>query len=67
MDTRALFDINEIRSLKARYCRLLDTEQWESWAEVFTPDVVIDISDDVKADIGEQIIRGRDEFVSQTH
>ena len=30
--------IEEIRQLKARYFRLLDTKQWDAWAELFTED-----------------------------
>ncbi len=66
MDIQSLVDIAEIRELKARYCRLLDTEQWDRWAELFTPDVVIDISDELKQGMGEPLIHGRDAFVSQT-
>jgi hypothetical protein len=29
-------DIEAIKQLKARYFRLLDTQQWEAWGEVFT-------------------------------
>ena len=31
----------EIRQLKARYCRLLDTKDYEAWKKVFAPDVVV--------------------------
>ncbi len=27
---------------KARYCRLLDTKDWDGWADVFTEDLVLD-------------------------
>ncbi|WP_395307399.1 nuclear transport factor 2 family protein [Mycobacterium sp. AMU20-3851] len=30
-----------IRQLKARYCRLLDTKDYEAWKKVFAPDVVV--------------------------
>jgi len=33
-----LIDIESIKQLKARYFRLMDTKQWDSWAEVFTDD-----------------------------
>jgi SnoaL-like domain len=32
-------DLEGIRQLKARYFRLMDTKQWESWADCFTADV----------------------------
>ncbi|WP_165189720.1 nuclear transport factor 2 family protein [Caulobacter soli] len=31
-----------IANLKARYCRFLDTKDWAAYADLFTPDVVID-------------------------
>ncbi|HME49506.1 nuclear transport factor 2 family protein [Mycobacterium sp.] len=33
-------DLEAIRQLKARYCRLLDTKDWDGWRDVFTEDVV---------------------------
>jgi hypothetical protein len=33
-----LLAIEAIRQLKARYCRFVDTKQWERLADVFTPD-----------------------------
>jgi hypothetical protein len=35
----------EIYELKARYCRLLDTKQWDAWRDVFTADYVLDVSE----------------------
>ena len=32
----SLLAIEQIRQLKARYFRLLDTKQWDEWGEVFT-------------------------------
>ena len=32
-------DLEAIRQLKARYFRLMDTQQWEAWADCFTADV----------------------------
>ncbi len=29
-------DIEAIRQLKARYCRLLDTKEWDAWRHCFT-------------------------------
>jgi SnoaL-like domain len=37
-------DIEEIKKLKARYFRMLDTKDWERLAAVFTDDVVIDVT-----------------------
>ncbi|OAN56230.1 hypothetical protein A7Q26_02130 [Sphingobium sp. TCM1] len=57
--------IAEIRALKARYCRLLDRKSWEEWGQVFTADVVMDVSDDIKPAMGEQLISGRGKVVEQ--
>jgi hypothetical protein len=37
-------DIEAIKALKARYFRLMDTKDWDALAEVFTPDVEIDMT-----------------------
>lgn len=39
MDLQA---IEEIKQLKARYFRYLDTKQWRRWATVFTADAVLE-------------------------
>ena len=31
-----------ICEVKARYCRLLDTKDWEGWGQLFTEDVMLD-------------------------
>ncbi|KJS07446.1 MAG: hypothetical protein VR73_08755 [Gammaproteobacteria bacterium BRH_c0] len=54
-----------IEELKARYCRLMDTKQWDAWGQLFSEDLVMDVSDDVPADIGTPIQRGRDVVVAQ--
>jgi hypothetical protein len=38
-----LLIIEEIRQLKARYFRLMDTKRWEQFAELFTDDLVADM------------------------
>jgi 3-phenylpropionate/cinnamic acid dioxygenase small subunit len=55
-----------IKEAKARYCRLLDTKQWDAWGECFTDDVVMDVTDDV-SDIpdAQTIIKGRQAVVDQ--
>jgi 3-phenylpropionate/cinnamic acid dioxygenase small subunit len=55
-----------IKEAKARYCRLLDTKQWDAWGECFTDDVVMDVTDDV-GDIADAqaIIKGRQAVVEQ--
>jgi SnoaL-like domain len=48
--------------LKARYCRLLDTKDWEAWRAIFADDFLSDTSE-----AGGKLIRGADEFVAFTH
>jgi uncharacterized protein (TIGR02246 family) len=48
-------DMEEIRQLKARYFRYMDTKDWAAWADVFTEDVVID-ADGYR-------FEGRDKFI----
>ena len=38
-------EFHAITQLKAAYCRLLDTKQWDGWAELFTDDYEMDVSD----------------------
>ena len=52
-------EVEAIKQLKARYCRLLDTKQWDAWRELFTDDFVSDTSQS-----GGQVIVGADEFVA---
>jgi hypothetical protein len=49
-------DVVAICALKARYCRLLDTKQWDAWRELFTEDYTLDVS----AAGGGAPIQGRD-------
>lgn len=39
MDMQKLRDLEDIRQLKSRYFRLMDTQQWEAWKSCFTEDV----------------------------
>lgn len=39
-----LLALENIRNTKARYCRLIDTKQWDTLGEVFAPDAVADFS-----------------------
>jgi uncharacterized protein (TIGR02246 family) len=52
-------DIEEIRQLKARYFRTMDTKDWDGMRQVFTDDVVIDTSE-----AGGARITGADEFMT---
>ena len=42
--------------LKARYCRLMDTKQWDAWRGLFTEDYELDVSDGT----GLPVIKGRE-------
>jgi hypothetical protein len=42
----ALDEIEAIKQLKARYFRLMDTKQWDQWADVFTEDAIVAASPD---------------------
>ena len=33
-----LWDLEDIKQLKARYFRLIDTKQWDEWRDLFTED-----------------------------
>jgi hypothetical protein len=48
-----------ICNLKAAYCRLLDTKDWEGWKALFTQDCVID----TRAS-GGTVEQGRERFVA---
>lgn len=37
--------IEAIRALKAKYCRCVDTKDWEGFASIFTDDLVIDFEE----------------------
>jgi hypothetical protein len=60
-DAAALLEIEAIKQLKARYCRLLDTKNWDAWRTLFSDDFLSDTSR-----AGGKIIRGADEFVAFT-
>lgn len=43
--TETLLAIEQIKALKSRYFRALDFKEWDTYGELFTPDAVIDFSD----------------------
>jgi hypothetical protein len=61
VDAADLVELEALKQLKARYCRLLDAKDWQSWRQIFTDDFVSDTS---KA--GGKVITGADEFVAFT-
>jgi hypothetical protein len=46
-DIEKLLAIEEIKTLKARYFRCVDTKDWDAFEAVFAPDALFDISQDV--------------------
>ncbi|BBY78130.1 bile-acid 7-alpha-dehydratase [Mycolicibacterium parafortuitum] len=60
-DAAVLLEIEAIKQLKARYCRHLDTKDWQSWRTLFSDDFRSDTSQ-----AGGKIIVGADDFVSFT-
>jgi len=60
-DAAALLEIEAIKNLKARYCRYLDTKDWQAWRNLFSDDFLSDTSP-----AGGKVIKGADEFVAFT-
>lgn len=56
-ELRALRDIEEIKQLRARYCRLVDTKDWAGWAETC-------LTDDFHIDSDGGVQDGRDVVVA---
>ncbi|MGI4746882.1 MAG: nuclear transport factor 2 family protein [Janthinobacterium lividum] len=60
-----LLALEDIKALKARYCRLMDTKLWDAWGEVFAEDALMDVSDDVDESVAPPFISGRGAIVAQ--
>jgi hypothetical protein len=57
MDMLARLEAHEaIRNVKARYCRYLDSKDWDGLASIFTQDMVLDVQEDT----GQPPFEGRD-------
>lgn len=54
-----LLEIEAIKQLKARYCRLLDAKDWDGWRTLFADDFHSDT-----AESGGKSIVGADDFVA---
>jgi hypothetical protein len=57
VDPSSLADIEELKQLKARYFRLMDTRRWDEWAEVFAVAAVMEVPE------ADMVVTGRDEIV----
>ena len=56
-----LLAIEDIKALKARYFRSLDTKHWDAFSAVFTPDATMDVSGEMPARMADDgLVRGRD-------
>lgn len=51
--------LEDIKRLKARYFRLMDTQDWDSWAEVFARDAIMEVPE------ADMVSRGRTEIVTR--
>jgi ketosteroid isomerase-like protein len=60
-DLAALAAYEAIRQVKARYCRLLDTKDWDGFIALFTEDAVMDVEEDT----GNPPIRGHAAILDQ--
>lgn len=60
-ETADLVEIEALKQLKARYCRLLDAKDWTAWRQIFTDDFVSDTSP-----AGGKRVEGADAFVAYT-
>lgn len=58
-DIEMLHDIEALKQLKARYCRLLDAKDWAAWRELFTDDFLSDTTAS-----GGKRIEGADAFIA---
>jgi hypothetical protein len=64
-DVERLLAVEEIKKLKARYYRCMDTKQWPGWQDVFTADAVMDVSEERLPGGAEATpITGRDKIIS---
>ena len=57
-------DIEAIRSLRARYFRCLDQQDWEGLSDVFAPEARIDVTSSTGGDRGRGLYEDRDQFVA---
>jgi SnoaL-like domain len=56
--------IEEIKQLKARYFRCLDTKDWDGFAEVFTDNARMDMSGEVKGGTDDGVTSGNHDIAA---
>jgi uncharacterized protein (TIGR02246 family) len=55
----------DIRALKARYFRCMDTKDWDAFADQFTSDATLDVSGEMRGPgSGDGFVRGREAIVA---
>ena len=59
-----LVAIEEIKALKARYFRTMDTKDWDAFAAVFAPDASMDVSGELGSGRDDGIVTGRAEIAA---
>ena len=61
--------VEQIKQLKARYFRCMDTKDWDGFAAVFGPDAVMDMSGEMRDQRteGEGVTRGAGEIAGYGH
>lgn len=55
-------DMEEIKQLKARYFRFLDTKDWDGYRSIFTDDVLVDVRPS-----GGEMYQGLDVYMAYIH
>jgi SnoaL-like domain len=53
--------IEDIKRLKARYYRSMDTKQWDGWNDVFAPDATLDTTEEAAH---LSIVEGREQIIT---
>jgi hypothetical protein len=53
-----LIAVEEIKQLKARYFRCMDTKDWEGYTQVFAPNAVLDVTGESGVADDEGVVRG---------
>ena len=53
-----LLDIEQIKQLKARYFRLMDTKQWDDWGLIFATNCVMEVPE------ADMVNNGREDIVT---
>jgi hypothetical protein len=58
-DLQTLLDYEAIRQVKARYCRFLDTKDFDGFMGLFTQDAILDVEEDTHQPpfVGQEAIR----------